>query len=149
MNLEIINRPKDATLKIINYLDNILWKPFEWGETHCTALVFGCIDAVYETDFFKWHKETHNVKTEKDALKLCKSKATLKFFNENFMEVDLYSIKIGDVIYVDEDGYECCHIFSGRGFVSSELNGFVKLMNYQELISRLKDNNYKVFRWNQ
>ncbi len=137
--------PNDYDVRLINYLEEQIGKDFVWGETHCTALVFGAIDAVFDTNYYDWHKETHNVDSTEKALELCESEETLQVFNDiGFMEIDLYSMKTGDVIYMKKDGYECCYVYTGTNFVSSRLNNQVSVTLYNDLINNLTDIDYKI-----
>lgn len=138
--------PNDYVIRLTNYLESQLGKKFIWGETHCTALVFGSIDSIYDTNYYQWHKETHNVDSVKKALELCASKETLKVFNDiGFMEIDLFTLKTGDVVYVVADGYECCYVYTGSHFVSSRLNGVVRVTLYKDLINVLEGKTHKIF----
>ena len=140
------NTPNDYVIRLTDYLESQIGKKFVWGETHCTALVFGSIDAIYETNYYDWHKETHNVDSKEKALALCASEETLKVFNDiGFMEIDLFSIRAGDVLYVASDGYECCYVFTGSHFVSSRLEGLVRVTLYDDLVDYLKEKTYKIF----
>ena len=142
----ITNTPNDYVIRLTNYLESQIGKKFVWGETHCSALVLGSIDAIYETNYYDWHKETHNVDSTEKALELCESEETLQVFNDiGFMEIDLYSMKSGDVVYVKSDGYECCYVFTGSHFVSSRLNGFVMVTLYNDLLLELENKTYKLF----
>tara|TARA_B100002019_G_scaffold111531_1_gene95944 strand:- start:6427 stop:6888 length:462 start_codon:yes stop_codon:yes gene_type:complete len=148
MNAEELNieLPNDYTVRLCVYLEQMLGKPFVWGETHCTAIVFGAIDAMYGTDYYKWHKETHNVTDKEKAIELCADKETLKVFNDiGFMEIDFFSIKAGDVLYINKDEYECCYVYSGSSFISASIDGQVECTNYSSIKHLLTNNNYKVF----
>ena len=138
--------PNDYDIRLTNYLEKQIGKKFVWGKTHCTALVFGAIDSIYDTDYSQWHKETHNVDSTEKALELCANEETLAVFNDiGFMEIDLFSLRTGDVLYGKNDGYECCYIYTGSHFVSSRLNGVVGVTLYNQLIESLKDKDYKIF----
>lgn len=148
MSAEELNAvtPNDYVIRLTDYLESQIGKKFVWGETHCTALVFGSIDAIYETNYYDWHKETHNIDSTEKALDLCANEETLKVFNDiGMMEIDLFTIKAGDFLYTVNDGYECCYVFTGSHFVSSRLNGSVRVTLYEDLINHLKDKTYKIF----
>tara|TARA_Y100000361_G_scaffold37821_1_gene32370 strand:- start:7680 stop:8141 length:462 start_codon:yes stop_codon:yes gene_type:complete len=148
MSAEELNAitPNDYVIRLTNYLESQIGKKFVWGETHCTALVFGSIDSIYDTNYYQWHKETHNVDSTERALELCESEETLEVFNDiGFMEIDLFTIKSGDVLYAKNDGYECCYVFTGSHFVSSRLNGVVEVTLYNNLVASLENKSYKVF----
>jgi len=148
MNAEELNKrvPNDYPVRLCDYLEEQIGKAFVWGETHCTALVFGSLDAIYETNYTSWHKATHNVESEERALELCEAKETLKVFNDiGFMEIDLFSIKTGDVLYVKSDHYECCYVYTGSNYVSSKLGDKVRVTLAKDLQEAIKGLEYKVF----
>lgn len=141
------DRPKNASHLLNVYFSKLLGDDFVWGKTHCTALAFGATDAVYGTDLYEWHKKTHKVQTEKDALKLSQTKETLKFFETEFVEVDLYSLRTGDILYVYDGKLECCYVWTEKGFVGSEVGGIVGLKTYHETLNEIGDKEYKIFSW--
>ena len=141
-----LETPMDYHSTIVTYLEQLIGQKFMWGKTHCTALVFGLLDAVYGTRYGIWHRKTHEVYSKEKALELSKKEETLKVFSDiGFMEIDLYSIKSGDVVYVKNNQYECCHIFTGTNFVSSNMNGTVENILYHDMLYELKNREYKVF----
>jgi len=138
--------PNDYPVRLNDYLEGQVGKDFIWGETHCTALVFGSLDAIYETDYTGWHKTTHNVDSKEKALELCEAEETLKVFNDiGFMEIDLFSIKTGDVVYVKSENYECCYVYTGSNYVSSRLGDKVRVTLAKSLKETLKGLEFKVF----
>lgn len=148
MDAETLNAetPLNYHTVLVNYLETMIGRKFHWGDTHCTALVFGMLDSVYGTRYSLWHRKTHEVFSKEKALELSEKEETLKVFTDiGFMEIDLYSIKAGDIIYAKNNGYECCHIFTGTNFVSSNMNGAVENILYHDMLYALRDTQYKVF----
>lgn len=142
------NKKNDYDVKLCEFTNSIVGQKFVWGETHCIALVFKCIDAICGTNYFEWHKETHNVKSLEDAKKLCNDREALECFNDmGFMEIDIHSIQSGDIIYAFKDNLECTEIYDGSNFISINIDEKCRVLPYEYYMKFLNklDVDYKVF----
>lgn len=130
---------------LANYLQSKMGEAFVWGETHCTALICGAMDAIRGTDFFNWHKETHEVTSKEKALEWCKTDEIFSLFDHlDLEEVTDNTWVTGDVVYTRSGDFDCCAIYLGGYLISSELNGVVQA---NDLFSYIKSiNEYKVYR---
>jgi hypothetical protein len=121
-------KPNAYDIIISEYFEDLIGREFKWGETHCTALCLGAIDKVYKTNYLDWHKETHNVDSAERALELSEQNETLAMFEHvGFTQVS--KLHSGDVLYcINDEGFECLHIYVGGNFVSCEIGGKVSLI---------------------
>lgn len=131
---------------LIDYVESLLGKPFVWGSTHCTALVFGCLDKMYGTKLLKEHYEEYPNLSLTKAREFCKTKNTKTKFEEiGLKEVDGYPM-CGDILYVndEDDGLECCHIVLNQYVLGSSREFGVRLITLKQFLELTED--YKVYR---
>lgn len=120
-----VSKNNNSFIKLNDYLESVIGKKFVWGETHCVAIIAGCLDAMYGTDYTTWMKENY-VHTAEKCLEYCSNKeVTKQLKNIGYEEGIITQVKSGDVLIVYDNDYECCHIWSGSRFISSRLGGNV------------------------
>jgi len=53
-----MKRVPDWDLRLVEYASDMIGKPFVWGQTDCTTIVFKGLEVMYDYDFtkgLKWH----------------------------------------------------------------------------------------------
>lgn len=147
MNFERLQKRRDHwQVYLCKYAEQQIGKDFIWNETHCTALICGCIDAMFGTDHFEMQKRDYPVKNWSQASELCANRLTRTFLEQlGFTTIDSSMVSCGDIVYhFDENrGIEGVHICVGNYVITSDHRQGVQYLQTREI----KENGWEVLRW--
>lgn len=128
-------------IKTLNWQSNLSkvineerFKPFEWGVNDCTLFCAMCIDAQFDSNVYKDSLKKLPYKSEKEALKLIKSKKGLHNIFAMFLkDGDLKNPIRGDVCIVKTSAGDTGALFYNNTFVIKTPEGlaFIKAENLE------------------
>jgi len=104
------------------YLNSLVDKPFRWGSNDCYTFMRNYLKLKYNKDIIQL-----NYSNERSALAVAKIHKWENVLKDVFEIENVLSPENGDIILINGQGFECCHLYHNKKIYSIDrVNGLIR-----------------------